>query len=85
MVRAIRLPIGYANGGYARIFALPPGKTSDIGFVKVFLSTEPLNIDWIEQASPFDPRLEGSGRLTGGQAPLDLKPTWDTLLATLTM
>ncbi|THH02780.1 hypothetical protein EW026_g152 [Hermanssonia centrifuga] len=47
--------IGFGAGGVpARRYHLETGNDSDVGFLKVFLSTEPLDLSHICQRSPFD-------------------------------
>ncbi|KAJ7772893.1 caspase domain-containing protein [Mycena maculata] len=55
-----RVTVGYgAGGGYAFQFVIPPGITSDTGFLKVFLSTKYLDLKWIEQAPAVDAVVGG--------------------------
>jgi len=64
-------------------FSLPAGQTSSSGFVKVIASTEPLDLEWIEQRySPFDP--EFSRRRMGRELDVDVMK-WEALVVTLTM
>ncbi|THH06053.1 hypothetical protein EW146_g9733, partial [Bondarzewia mesenterica] len=47
--------IGYGAGGGDPIeFYLSPGAQSDTGFLKLFVTTKWVNMDWISQGSPFD-------------------------------
>jgi hypothetical protein len=72
-------------------FTLSPGELSSCGFLKLFVTTEYINLGWIQQdLSPFDPRFEGTGRLRISHEPLDLRTTrwdarWDALMVTLTI
>ncbi|KAJ7242297.1 hypothetical protein C8J57DRAFT_1726371 [Mycena rebaudengoi] len=90
-----RVPPLKANGKEVRIgmggeppfeFGLLPGKTSSSGFLKLFVSTHYLDLDWIEQeTSPFDQAFTGTGRLTGKCVKLQKMPKWDALKVKLTM
>ncbi|KAJ6462404.1 caspase domain-containing protein [Mycena vulgaris] len=77
---ATRLPIGYGAGGYAFEFELPNGKVVDPCFLKLFVSTEVLDLTWIEQKSPFHPDFEGSGR-QGRRETFEEGPAWDAFHA----
>ncbi|KAJ7509662.1 caspase domain-containing protein [Mycena galericulata] len=67
-------------------FSLPPGElASSSGFLKVFVATEYLDIDWIQQISPFDEKFEGTGRLDWKREPMVHVPKWDALNVVLTM
>ncbi|KAJ6464713.1 hypothetical protein DFH09DRAFT_1113008 [Mycena vulgaris] len=45
-------------------FALPSHSEQSSGFLKMFVSTQHLDLEWIQQRiSPFDPTFEGTGRL----------------------
>jgi len=77
---------GYGcNGGGPFTFELKEGQNTDIFYLKMFLSTEPIDLDHIEQSSPFDPSEDsnsdeqnrGMKRVT--QEPMVL-PSWDTVL-----
>ncbi|KAJ7899339.1 caspase domain-containing protein [Mycena leptocephala] len=59
-------------------FTLLPGELSSCGFLKLFMTTEYIDLGWIPQElSPFDPRFEGTGRLRISHEPLDLRTTSD--------
>ncbi|KAJ7509677.1 caspase domain-containing protein [Mycena galericulata] len=75
------------GGERAFEFSLPPGEMeSDSGFLKLFVATEHLTLDWIQQTiSPFDERYEGTGRLDRKGEPMVHVPTWDALTVVLTM
>ncbi|KAJ6480809.1 caspase domain-containing protein [Mycena vitilis] len=50
-----RITVGYgAEGGYAFEFFMPEGLTSDSGFLKLFLSTEFLDLKRVEQLAAVD-------------------------------
>ncbi|KAJ7906015.1 caspase domain-containing protein [Mycena leptocephala] len=66
-------------------FTLSPGELSSCGFLKLFVTSEYIDLRWIQQKlSPFDPRFVGTGRLRMLHEPLDLRTTrsdamWDVL------
>ncbi|KAJ7894365.1 hypothetical protein B0H13DRAFT_2276433 [Mycena leptocephala] len=70
-------------------FTLSPGELSSCGFLKLFVTSEYIDLGWIPQElSPFDPRFEGTGRMRISHEPLDLRTTrwnarWDALIVTL--
>ncbi|KAJ7919739.1 caspase domain-containing protein [Mycena leptocephala] len=65
---------------------LPPGVSPSFSFLKLFVSTEPLDPKWIQQeTTPFDPKFEGPGRFPGSQEPLKSKPTWCALKVVMTL
>jgi hypothetical protein len=72
-------------------FMLSPGELSSCGFLKLFMTTEYIDLGWIQQEiSPFDPQFEGTGRLRRLHEPLDLATKrwdarWDALIVTLTI
>jgi hypothetical protein len=72
-------------------FTLSPGELSSRGFLKLFVTSEYIDLRWIQQKlSPFDPRFVGTGRLRMSHEPLDLRTTrsdamWDALTVTLTI
>ncbi|KAI0309055.1 hypothetical protein OF83DRAFT_1072600 [Amylostereum chailletii] len=48
------LTIGYGSGGAAPYkYFLRPGQTLDVGYLKLFLSTKPVDLSSIPQSSPF--------------------------------
>ena len=56
------LTIGYGSGGApAQTFYLRPGQNFDIGFLKIFLSTEPVDLSSIPQSTPFEKTRSGDG------------------------
>ncbi|KAJ7289165.1 caspase domain-containing protein [Mycena rebaudengoi] len=72
------------GGERALQFSLPENTTSSSGFLKLFVSTDHLNLGWIkQQTSPLDPTFEGTGRLT--VEPFVGIAKWDALLVLLTM
>ncbi len=61
-------------------FTLLPGEESSCGFLKLFVTSEYIDLGWIQQElSPFDPRFEGTGRLRISHEPLDLRTRWDAI------
>ena len=76
------LPIGYGDGGGGRIGFSPLRKNEDmeVGFIKLFISTEPAELDDIEQKSPFDQR-RGLKELK----PSLKKQLWDTRIFTVVL
>lgn len=82
------MPIGYGYPGEHPFgFTVPEGKTSDTGYLKLFLSTTHVDLDWIEQPSPFKEQVNGHiGARAAGK--LDASPIaniWDTLVASVTV
>ncbi|KAJ7289261.1 caspase domain-containing protein [Mycena rebaudengoi] len=74
------------GGDRAFQFRLPKNATSSSGFLKLFVSTEHLDLGWIKQEkTPFDPTFEGTGRLSMHLEPFVDKPKWDALRVVLTM
>ncbi|KAJ7289161.1 caspase domain-containing protein [Mycena rebaudengoi] len=74
------------GGDRAFQFALPPNVTSSSGFLKLFVSTEHLNLGWIKQdKSPFEPSFVGTGRLDAMPKPLAQASKWDAVRVVLTM
>ncbi|KAF9474960.1 hypothetical protein BDN70DRAFT_884284 [Pholiota conissans] len=56
------LTIGYGNGGCKPwSFYVPDGKSKDVGFLRLFLSTRPANFQNIVQRSPFE-ESRGGGK-----------------------
>lgn len=48
------ITIGYgAGGGFPFRFSLPGDESSDTGFVKLFVSTVYIDLDWVAQPCPF--------------------------------
>ena len=72
------LTLGYGSGGTVPYtFYLRPDQTKDIGFLKLYLSNQPIDLSYIPQMSPFS-------------ADRDIKPdnedtsqVWDTITITL--
>ncbi|KAF7356191.1 hypothetical protein MVEN_00950400 [Mycena venus] len=67
-------------------FMLEPGEVSSCGFLKLFVTREFIDLDWIRQTvSPFSPSFQGNGRRTTEKEEFDKMVTWDALTVTLTM
>jgi hypothetical protein len=45
------------GGEWAFQFSCPPGESPSSGFLKLFMSTEPVDLEQIEQKTPFDPKF----------------------------
>ncbi|KAJ7083811.1 caspase domain-containing protein [Mycena epipterygia] len=74
------------GGERAFEFTLPPGESESSGFLKLFVSTQYLELGWIQQpVSPFDPKYEGTPRLDGTREPMADVERWDALSVLLTM
>ena len=69
------LTIGYGTGSApAQTFYLRTGQNLDIGFLKIFLCTEPVDLSTIAQSSPFE-KTRSSGQLTKTK-----EEAWGTML-----
>jgi hypothetical protein len=71
-------------------FTLSPGELSSRGFLKLFVTSDYIDLGWIQQElSPFDPGFVGTGRFRMSHEPLDLttrsNTMWDALMVTLTI
>jgi hypothetical protein len=53
-----------------------------IGFLKLFVAKEPLDINWIPQISPFDPRFKPNA---GGFRAVLSSPTWQGSVKAVTL
>ncbi|KAJ7083790.1 hypothetical protein C8R44DRAFT_753352 [Mycena epipterygia] len=82
------------GGEYPYSFAFPPKDKSNSkdrsssGFLKLFVSTEYLDFNWIEQTtSPFDPKFQALGRLDGFRVKhVGIKNSkWNAIEVVLTM
>jgi len=70
------LTIGYGSGGIVPfVYFMRDGQDIDVGFLKMFLTTEPVDYSNIPQTSPFD--LNDRGNATYKPKPPLI---WDTLL-----
>ena len=73
------LTVGYGSGGEVpRIFKLGKNQNVEVGFLKLFLSTEYVDLSDIEQLTPFE-WIKEKGVIT---AEPPKKLLWDTILAT---
>ncbi|KAA1472264.1 hypothetical protein DENSPDRAFT_170741 [Dentipellis sp. KUC8613] len=69
------LTIGYGSGGAAPYeYYLADGQDIDVGFLKLFLSSEHVDLSHIPQASPF---TDGRG---GKPSAVKTEAVWDTIL-----
>ncbi|KAA1472305.1 hypothetical protein DENSPDRAFT_897123 [Dentipellis sp. KUC8613] len=69
------LTIGYGSGGAAPYeYYLADGQDIDVGFLKLFLSSEPVDLSHVPQASPFS-----EGR-AGKPSTVKTEAVWDTIL-----
>lgn len=67
--------IGYGSGGApAQTFYLRPGQIFDIGFLKIFLSTKPVDLSSIPQLSPFEKTRSGD------QMAKNKEEAWGTMI-----
>jgi hypothetical protein len=57
----------------------------DSGFVKLFVSTEKLDMGWIVQKSLFKSNFGPSVRLTAGREKIDRGQVWDAIDVLITM
>jgi hypothetical protein len=72
------LPIGYGAGGSSPFqYFIQQGQVVDIGFLKLFLTTECVNFSNVPQVSPFDRDRKMELK------PIKSQAVWDTLLVTL--
>ncbi|TFK37085.1 caspase domain-containing protein [Crucibulum laeve] len=74
------LTIGYGSGGIQpREFFLRPGQEVDVGFVKLFITTIPVDYSFIPQESPFEETRHG-GIFPNRSIPV---LAWDTIQLTI--
>ncbi|KAJ7464405.1 caspase domain-containing protein [Mycena latifolia] len=74
------------GGELAFQFALPPGEKKSSGFLKLFVATTFIDLDWMKQTvSPFDPKYQGTDRLDMQLETLPEVPKWDGYSVVLTM
>ena len=70
------LSIGYGSGGSPPFcFYVRDGQDVDVGFLKLFLTTEPVDYSNIPQTTPFDFNHRG-----GGSYKSKYSLIWDTIL-----
>jgi hypothetical protein len=78
--RPSELPVGYGSaGGEALEFFLADGVTSDVGFLRLFVSTTYVDMNSLEQPS-FLCAERGSRRVE--RPPLDIWDAWTYVLRT---
>jgi hypothetical protein len=72
------------DGGQPLPFSLNPGEKLEMGYMKVFWSTDPLELDNLEQGSAFDIKLHrrGESRKVQKSTTTAVKD-WGTILLTL--
>ena len=69
------LCVGYGPGGWPPLaYEIRKGQDLDVGFLKIYLSTQPVDLSRIEQQSAF---LENRGATVWRPEPQDV---WDTIL-----
>jgi hypothetical protein len=71
-----------SDGGAPLSFVLGPGEELDVGFIKIFWSTDPLELDNVVQGSAFEASASEETRkvcLKGGREAKE----WGTVLVTL--
>jgi hypothetical protein len=69
--------LGYGSNGLPPLtFTLEKGQDIDVGFLKVFISTEQMDLSNIKSESPFDNARPVVKRTEG----YDLASVWDTIL-----
>ncbi|KIM22184.1 hypothetical protein M408DRAFT_28909, partial [Serendipita vermifera MAFF 305830] len=55
LLKGESLAVGYGAGGAQPFkYFLPKGRDLDVGFVKIFISSEPVDLSAVPQASPFE-------------------------------
>jgi len=55
------LTVGYGPGGWAPfVYRLKNGRDLDVGFLKIYLSTQPVDLSGIQQGSAFSETRYGS-------------------------
>lgn len=67
-----------AGGGGPYTYFLREGQDIDVGFLKFFISTMPINLENIPQPSPFQDPARASATLVFRPPPL-----WDTVMLTI--
>ncbi|KAJ7476186.1 caspase domain-containing protein [Mycena latifolia] len=74
------------GGELAFQFVLPPGEKKTSGFIKLFVATTFIDLDWMKQTvSPFDPKYQGTDRLDMQLETLPEVPKWDAFKVILMM
>jgi len=76
------LTIGYgSHGGLPLCYELPSDIDTDVGFLKVYLTTKPIHFDCLEQESPFS-LIRGVSSYAGIQM-LEADDQWGTITCTV--
>ena len=75
------------GGERAFEYTLEDGQVSSSGFLKLFVTREFVDLDWIKQTiEPFDLKFKGTGRkLVMTKENFNKMATWDALTVMLTM
>ncbi|KZV62753.1 hypothetical protein PENSPDRAFT_758475 [Peniophora sp. CONT] len=77
------ITLGYGNGGGSpHTYYLRPNVKGDIGFIKLFLSTEQVDLSHVPQSSPFDEKVLSDFRPTE-ELKRPPRPIWDTVTITV--
>jgi hypothetical protein len=75
------LPLGFETGSApARTYYVGQGADVEIGFLKLFITTQNVDLSDLEQESPFEPVNRGSK-----DEPWVAVPLWDTCIITLVL
>lgn len=70
------LTIGYGSGGHLpQMYYMREGQDMDIGYLKLFISTQRVDLSHIEQKSPFKDAVRG-----GKPVKHTLYEGWDSIL-----
>jgi len=78
------LTIGYGSGSVAPFtYFLRDGQNVDVGFLKLFLSTEPVDLSHLIQRSPFEFDLARSDMAYGEEKSDKTMCQWETVLLTI--
>ncbi|KZV93491.1 hypothetical protein EXIGLDRAFT_43125 [Exidia glandulosa HHB12029] len=71
------LTLGYGSGGIEpRVFFLSEGTNVDVAYLKVYVTSEPVDLSHIAQKSPFEPGLKRKMK----EKKVAQLPVWDTIL-----
>ncbi|CAE6387257.1 unnamed protein product [Rhizoctonia solani] len=71
------------KGGSPLRFTLNPSEVLDLGYMKVFWSTEPLELEGLQQRPNFNRSVRKWARLRGASRDIDERIEWGTALLTL--
>jgi hypothetical protein len=78
--KSSELPVGYGSAGREVLqFSLPAGVTTDIGFMKLFISTTYIDMTALAQESPFH---AARGTRRAKPPSMDIWDTWTYVLRT---